>query len=200
MQPAFTGMLKSPADATVDISPSQALINYRSELLKLEQDDPGMAAHVRHTKAVLLAVKGDFVGKINAWYDETMDRTTQQFAAESRMITVVAALLVAFAVQVDSLDLVRRLSIDDKFRQSLLDQAKSQQATIDNVNQRKADLLKTCVEKEATDKPACSSQSTTPGETEVPTIQNKRDEIEATLAQLRQPAMAIIPLHFVWRR
>lgn len=195
LKEALDGLLKSPDGKESDLSAKEVLTNFRKELQELEKDKPEMAAHERQTKAILSAVKGDFVGKINSWYDQTMDRTTQQFTMEARLVTIGAALVVAVALQVDSLDLVRRLSVDDKFRQSLVDQAKSQQDKIEKREQRETDLKKACIEK-AGKADTCTPPASDASDAEL--IKTKRDEIEGTLAELRQPALSIVPSHFLW--
>jgi hypothetical protein len=177
-----------------DLQPAGALKAYRSELLKLENEHPEMAAHTRQTKALLSAVQGDFVGKINGWFDQTMDRTTQQFTTEARLVTVAVALLVACALRVDSFDLLKRLSIDDKFRASLVEQAKSQQDKIEKAEKTAADLKAECIRKNGQLTAACGL----PPDPKTDDIKQKRDEIESALADLRKPSMAIVPSHLVW--
>jgi hypothetical protein len=158
--------------------PSKALSDIRSESQRLEKDKPDVAAHTRMAEAIIAGAKSDYVGRINAWFDQTMDRITQRYGTRARLVTILGALLVAFAIQVDSLDLLRRLSVDDKLRSSLLDEAKTQQSRIDNLSKA----------------PAKENQD------ELESAKASRDEINQNLSKLRAPQMAILPDHFIWQQ
>jgi hypothetical protein len=71
----------------------------------------------------LQEAKSEYVGKINAWFDQTVDRVSQRFTYSARWITLFGALLVAFSFQIDVIALVNRLSLDDAFRNSVNGQA-----------------------------------------------------------------------------
>jgi hypothetical protein len=159
--------------------PAQALADIRAQAQILERDQPSLAAHVRQAKAIISAAQSDFVGKINNWFDQTMARVTQRYAGEARAITVVSALITAFVVQIDSIDLIRRLSVDDAFRNSLLAEAKAQQERIDTLAQ--------------TSPPPAAID-------DLADAKAKRNEIDATLAKLRSPGLAVLPDHFIWQR
>ena len=79
----------------------------------------------RQNLAILHAAESDLVAKINNWFDQTMDRTSQRFTASTRMITFVGAFIVAFALQVDTPAIVNRLSADDQLRQQLVKDAET---------------------------------------------------------------------------
>jgi len=59
-----------------------------------------------------------------------MDRVSQRFTASDAAITFVGALLVAFALQVDTISLVNRLSADDALREAFVAQAVSIDADV----------------------------------------------------------------------
>jgi hypothetical protein len=160
-------------------NPGTALADIRAEAQRLEKEKPDLAAHIRATEAIITAAKSDFVGRINAWFDQSMDRVSQRYGMAARIVTVFGALVVAFAIQMDSLDLLRRLSVDDKLRASLLEEAKAQQVRIDQLN-----------------------KAGTPGQNkdELEAAKTMRDEIQSDLGKLRTPQMAILPDHFIWQR
>jgi len=82
----------------------------------------------------------------------------------------------------DSIDLLRKLSIDDKLRASLVQQGKEQQKRIDDL----AKTSPTGPNKEAV-------------QDEIHLARARREEIEGNLTKLRDPSLAILPDHFIWQ-
>jgi hypothetical protein len=159
--------------------PGRALADIRQAAQSLELKDPGKATHERLTKAILLCAQSSFVGRINNWFDQVMDRTTAEYRFRAQLVTVVGALFVATLVQLDSIDLLKRLSSDDKLRDSLVQQAELQEKHIEE--QSKA-------------APAAQNQD------ELQNAKAQRDEIQANLAKLRDPQLSVLPDHFLWQR
>jgi hypothetical protein len=118
--------------------PGRTLSDVRSVAQDLEQIEPQKAAPIRHAQAIVAAAHSDFVGKITHWFDAACSRATQQYAAEARAATVVASLIVAVAIQLDSFDLLRRLSSDDALRDALVAEGKAQQERIDKLTESAA--------------------------------------------------------------
>lgn len=160
--------------------PGSTLAAIRAEAQRLEIDKPGAAAHVRAAAAIITAANSDFTGRINGWFDQVMDRTTQRYAMQARLVTVFGAIIVAFAIQLDSLDLLRRLSVDDKLRSSLVQEANAQDARIDALSKADAKQVD--------------------AKNELETATATRNEIQQNLSRLRAPDMAILPDHFMWQR
>jgi hypothetical protein len=206
-------------------NPSATLAAIRKNCQEEEKNDHRPAAHVRQTKAILEAATSDFVGKIHAWFDQCMQRVTHRYALWARVITVVGALLVAFTMQLDSLQLLKRLSTDDKFRGSLLAEAEAQQKRIDaltpttTTTDTKGADTKGAEAKGTTDTKGAetkgthkveSKQAGLPGATggtmadslqaELKLAKEKREEIEQNLSKLRDPQLAILPGYFPWDR
>ena len=178
---AMRNALKRPSRllAENDVpDPGRALADIREAAQRLELTDAATAAHERLTKAILQAAQSAFVGRINTWFDHTMDRTTGEYKFRAQVVTVLAALVVATAVQLDSIDLLRRLSTNDKLRDSLVQQAEIQQKRFDE--QQKA--------------PAPSRD-----QNELEIAKARRDEIESNLAKLRDPQLGVLPDHFIWQ-
>jgi hypothetical protein len=101
------------------------LKNIRDVALQLEAADPALATDVRHSMAILQEAKSEYVAKIHGWFDQTIDRVSQRFTLTAHGITFVAALLVAFGAQLDTIALINRLSLDDSFRAALVNQSQS---------------------------------------------------------------------------
>jgi hypothetical protein len=103
--------------------PKAVLENACLLALELEIDKPELATNVRHSMALLQAAKGQLVAKINAWFDPTIDRIGERFTVSTRIITVTCSLVVACAIQLDTIQLINRLSVDTELRNSLVQKA-----------------------------------------------------------------------------
>jgi len=57
--------------------------------------------------------------RLEQWFDSFMDRVSQWFVMNTRWITVVLALFVAFAMHLDSLDVLRHIERDSEVRSRL---------------------------------------------------------------------------------
>ncbi len=57
---------------------------------------------------------------LETWYDDTMERVTGWYKRRITVITFVVGLLVATAVNVDSIEIIRRLSRDPKLREQYM--------------------------------------------------------------------------------
>ena len=99
--------------------PAGTLKNIRAAALQLESLRPDLANDVRHRMAILQEAKSQFVAKVHGWFDQTVDRVSSRFTVTARIITFIAALIIAVTVQLDTFALVNRLSIDDQFRDAV---------------------------------------------------------------------------------
>jgi hypothetical protein len=99
--------------------PAGTLKNIRAASLVLEASNPELANDVRHGMAILQEAKSQFVAKVHGWFDQTIDRVSARFTVTARIITFIAALIVAVTVQLDTFALVNRLSVDDQFREAV---------------------------------------------------------------------------------
>ena len=113
------GLLK---DNGID-DPAATLDNVRAYALQLEQANPELATNVRHNIALMQEANSRLVAKVNSWFDQTMDRVSDRFTASTRIITVICSLIVVAAVQLDTIDVINRLSLDDRLREQLVQQA-----------------------------------------------------------------------------
>lgn len=101
-------------------NPQQTLDAIRNTALELEKSHPEMANNDRMNTAILHNASSIFLAKLNAWFDPTIDRVKDHFTAHARIWTVLAALIVAAALQLDAIGLINRLSVDDKLREALV--------------------------------------------------------------------------------
>jgi hypothetical protein len=186
------------------VAPGRTLSDIRAAAQAEERDRPSDAAHVRQARAIIEAAQSDFVGKINNWFDQTMARVTQRYGSYARFVTIISAGLVAIVLQFDSLELLRRLSVDDAFRASLVEEAKTQEARAKELA-KEAETTKpneTDGASGATGSTAATAAKETTDATsaDLAAAKAKRDELNATLDKLRAPNLAILPDHFIWER
>jgi hypothetical protein len=93
--------------------PAASLKAIRDTALEFEGNHPEMAAHVRREMAILQAAKCELVAKINGCFDQTIDRVSARFTLTARQVSLIAGLLVALALQIDSVALIQRLTNPD---------------------------------------------------------------------------------------
>src|SRR5262249_24575433 len=102
--------------------PDATLERIRTAELELERTHPEMANSLRHDLAILQSTESHLVARINAWFDQTIDRVSLVFTAHARIITFAAAVLVAVLLQLDSIGIVNGLWIGDDLRKEIVDQ------------------------------------------------------------------------------
>jgi hypothetical protein len=124
--------------------PAKTIESVRSLVLKLEKSNPELSNMARANLAILHAAESDFVAKINSWFDQTMDRVSHRFTSSTRGLTFACSLLLAVVVQLDTIALVNRISVDDAVRASLIAQA--QKITDSNAAPTDTELPKNMVE------------------------------------------------------
>ena len=130
-------------------NPEATLKTVRTMALQLERASPELSHTARQNIAILHAAESDFVAKINNWFDQTMDRTSQRFTASTRAITFAGAFLVAFGLQVDTPAVVNKLAADDRLREAFVQEAQA---------------LHKDQQRQAAAKPASGTGTATPGQ------------------------------------
>jgi hypothetical protein len=103
----------------------QTLDKIRATALVLEESHPELARNVRADMAILQEAKTTLVGKINGWFDQSIDRVSERFTMGARSITFGCALVVAMVIQLDAIYLVNTLWTNDSIRQALVVQAEN---------------------------------------------------------------------------
>lgn len=104
-------------------NPDGTLNNIRALALQLEKSNPELSNMRRANLAILHEAETDFVAKINGWFDQTIDRVSQRFTLSTRVVTFFCGLILAVSLQIDTVSLVNRISVDDALRDSLSKQA-----------------------------------------------------------------------------
>jgi hypothetical protein len=159
--------------------PDETLEAIRKQALLEEQANPNLRAAEWHGRAILSASVNEFTAKLFSWYDNTIQRISEHFTLEAKLWTSLVALIVVLAIQLDSVQLLKRLSVDDAYRQSLLDQAKELDTRLDSTARTVTD-------------PKSLEEIRT-------RIEEQRDQIDRSLAAMRSPALSVIPDHLVWQ-
>jgi hypothetical protein len=101
-------------------NPGLVLDKVRAVSLQIEQANPDLSNSMRQNMALLREANSAFLAKLNGWFDQTIDRVTDRFTLNTRYVTFFCAAAVAFAIQLDTLALVNRLSMDPKLREALV--------------------------------------------------------------------------------
>ncbi len=86
---------------------------------------PKLLAHERDTKAIQKVAATPFVAEIFMWFDSTIDRVSQAFSGYAGIVSLVVAAALAFATQLDAIQLVNRLTMDKDLRAKLVTEART---------------------------------------------------------------------------
>jgi len=100
--------------------PDQILAAIRSATLELEKTRPELSNSARASAAILNHATSDFLAKLNSWFDQTIDRASDIFTVRIRVVTVCVSLVLALLVQLNSFELINRLSVDNALREKLV--------------------------------------------------------------------------------
>lgn len=120
-------------------NPAATLDKVRDYALQLELDKPELASNLRQSIALIQQANSRLIGKINGWFDQTIDRVSDRFSASTRIITLSCSVIIVAFTQLDTIDVINRLSMDDHLRNALVNQAFAVQAKQDDVPANKTD-------------------------------------------------------------
>ena len=115
-------MRKSLQSNEID-DPAATLKAVRMAAIDLETSHPELSNSDRANIAILNFASSDFVGKLNAWFDQTVDRVSDTFTGWSHLTAVFVAIAVAIALQLDTIGLIDHLSTDRAVRTKLVNWA-----------------------------------------------------------------------------
>ena len=82
-------------------NPAATLDKIRTETLRIEKEHPELSNMARANVAILQEAESHFVGKINSWFDQTMDRVSQRFTVSTRWVTFACGVILVAALQLD---------------------------------------------------------------------------------------------------
>ncbi|HXU29645.1 MAG TPA: hypothetical protein VN851_03620 [Thermoanaerobaculia bacterium] len=76
-------------------------------------------------KAALAQKEGQLLSKINDWFEPVMDRAGERFKMNTRWVTTVFAVILAFGLQFDSIGVFRKISTNAELRGRLVSMSDS---------------------------------------------------------------------------
>ncbi|MDP1711248.1 MAG: hypothetical protein Q8K86_02170 [Candidatus Nanopelagicaceae bacterium] len=112
--------LKNTMAANGITDPEQTLDNVRLFALQLEKVKPEMASNVRQNIALMRYASSQFLAKINSRFDSIIDRVSERFTFNARILTFFCATLVAMVLQLDTIALVNRFAMDESTRSAIV--------------------------------------------------------------------------------
>ena len=127
---AFAGKTTIPATGPTTVE--EAAAKLLQELGKPSPATKDAIAALTAQLPALAAQKGlDIINEFNAatnvalgnlgkWFNSTQDRAKQWFAMHTRIVTVIASIIAAFGLQLDSFKLLNRISSDSELRARLV--------------------------------------------------------------------------------
>ena len=101
-------------------NPGQILVAVRATTLELEKALPELSNSERTAAAILDHAASDFLAKVNGWFDQTIDRAIDIFTVRIRVVTVCISLSLALLFQLNSFELINRLSVDGELRKTVV--------------------------------------------------------------------------------
>jgi hypothetical protein len=84
-----------------------------------ENDEDDMAIAVDKTQKQVSGQMESRLDGVNSWFDHAMDRASQRFTLQARLITVILSLVLVFAAHLDAIRIFRMLSSDAQVRAQL---------------------------------------------------------------------------------
>ena len=112
-----TGQLDSAAYA------AKLIESIDRNICELETKNQSLATHVIHARAIVEANAGKFVDALMTRFDSMSDSLSAHFTTHSHRVTFLVSLLIALVLPLDTIDLLQRLSSDDKLKNVLVTEA-----------------------------------------------------------------------------
>ena len=123
LKPEILAQLRDMLGRNGIADPEATLERVRAVALKLELAHPEIPNNLRYSTAFLQEANSRFLAKINGWFDQTIDRVSDRFTRATRIVTFCGSLVIALVLQLDTAQLVNRLSEDSNLRGELVKQA-----------------------------------------------------------------------------
>jgi hypothetical protein len=156
----------------------------RERILLHESSDPAAPAQVWRVKAISEAALTDLSAKVFTWFDNTMARVSNTFALEAKVVASIIALVVCLVGQVDSVNLLRRLATDDKYRAAVVALAPAVQKQYEEA-QRRLDELKSAAKP---DDAQAAKQKAAADQAKI-----LSDSVRSAVTSLSDPNLSLLP-------
>jgi hypothetical protein len=114
--------------------PAAVLQLVRARAMEHERAAPGKRAFEWRSAALLDVAAADLTGKVYSWYDNTMRRVADNFALHAKVAGSVVALGIAIGLQIDTIDLLRKLSQDKAYREALVARSEAAMRTYEELS------------------------------------------------------------------
>lgn len=101
------GLKSTLADNGIE-DPARTIANIRMGALRLERSNPELSNLASANRAILQNAESAFVGSIDMWFDQTMDRVSQRFTVSTRAVSFVCSLILAAVLRLDLMALARQ--------------------------------------------------------------------------------------------
>lgn len=129
-EPSLRHKLRASLAANGIDDPAAVLEAVRTKVTDLEKSNPEMSHSARLNMALLHHAASPYLSKLNSWFDQTVDRVSELFTRRIRLVTALVALVMALFLQLDSIGLINRLSVDDELRNRLVEKAVTEQEAL----------------------------------------------------------------------
>jgi hypothetical protein len=123
LKPEVLAQLREMLNRNGIVDPQKTLENVRAVALRLELAHPELSNNLRYSTAFLQEANSRFLARMHGWFDQTIDRVSDRFTRATRIVTFCGSLLIALVLQLDTAQLVNRLSEDSNLRGELVKQA-----------------------------------------------------------------------------
>ena len=104
--------------------PAATLRAVRLQAMENEKAHPEQSAQLWRSQALAQVAPSEFVASLYQSFDTAMARATASFGTEAQIWVSAVAVVLVVIIQLDTFALVRRLSVDDTYRQTLVEEAK----------------------------------------------------------------------------
>lgn len=125
--PATRESLKTLFNSTPGKGSPEMVAKAEELLKKLEGQFPNQAQDLKNAVENVLGSTQSIVVKVDAWFNTVMDRTSEVFKYYTRLITIVASVLFALLLRVDSLSILDQVSQDEDLRARLVQMSETAQ-------------------------------------------------------------------------
>lgn len=113
---AFVALVQKAAPGVSAQQSAQAL-QVVGEMIKLF---PQHVEAVQGAVGRALQARTELESKVTQWFDTVMNRTTERFVAQTRMVTAIFGVALAFALNVDSIYVLRQLAESKELRSTFV--------------------------------------------------------------------------------
>jgi len=107
-------------EALANVVPQES--QYHAEKLAKEFSNlfPNEAVKMEEALGIFRRKASELMSDFDIWFDTVMNRCTDRFVANTRLCSIVSAVILAFGLQIDSFDLLKNLSTNVEVRSVLV--------------------------------------------------------------------------------